>query len=157
MFWFTSIAMVSGMDSLNLLDSQLFVCFSDNCAYLSHPPFPYANPSPPSPPPSFPLSEARKRGFITMARKQPAPTLPLCAAVFVVIIIMLNNCCCFCLCTVVNGSLLRSPFARQEMQGFIESYINETYCKWNFIPLTDRGFWGDGRGEEISIWGAISP
>ena len=136
--------MVSGMDSLNLLDSQLFVCFSDNCAYLSHPPFPYATPSPLSPPPSFPLSEARKRGFITMARKQPVTSLPLCTAVFVIIIIILkhrtrrsdikgitalNNCCCFCLCTVVNGSLLRSPFARQEMQGFIESYINETYCK----------------------------
>ena len=41
----------------------------------------------------------------------------------------LGNCCCFCLFIVVNGSLLGSPFARQEMQGFIESYINRTFRK----------------------------
>ena len=38
-----------------------------------------------------------------------------------------SNCCCFCLCTVVGGSLLASPFARLEVQEFVDSYINKTY------------------------------
>ena len=122
--------MVTGMDYLSSVNSQLSVCFS----LFIPPPFSYA----PLPPTVFPLSEAKKRCFISMARKQPAPSLPSSSSLSlsqdivpedIKGITSLSNWCCVCLCTVVNGSLLRSPFARQEMQGFIESYINETYCK----------------------------
>jgi len=55
---------------------------------------------------------------------------------------------------VVNGSLLGSHVARQEIQGFVDSYVNGTYGKWAVTSLTIHliDFSHCYKRKELKIW-----